>query len=102
MIVILAISYRRNHFQTEKIALEYDATLCFLPPYHPVLNPIEYAWSILKRMIFRTRGSIRRNTKEMTEFVKRCYVELEKPDCMQKLANCYSHVIRVSQYENFE
>jgi Transposase and inactivated derivatives len=33
------------------LAMKYDATVLFLPPYSPNLNPIEFRWAWLKRKL---------------------------------------------------
>ena len=46
----------KNYFKTAKteiqeIAEAYGHTVLYLPPYHPELNPIEYAWGYIKRKV---------------------------------------------------
>jgi putative transposase len=44
-------SHRAEH--TRKIAADNDINLVFLPKYSPDLNPIEYIWKSIKRVISR-------------------------------------------------
>lgn len=44
----------RSKAVSEKAA-ELDIHLVFLPPYSPDLNPIEFIWKTLKRLISKTR-----------------------------------------------
>lgn len=71
------------------LANELGAKMLFLPPYHPALNPIEYGWSVLKRMVFKTRGAVKRNTEEMKKFVQGCMARMEnEADYGVKLIRC--------------
>lgn len=37
--------------EIDELAIQYNARLMYLPAYSPNLNPIEKAWSVLKRKV---------------------------------------------------
>jgi transposase len=37
--------------EIDELAIQYNARLMYLPAYSPDLNPIEKAWSVLKRKV---------------------------------------------------
>ncbi|MFQ6063540.1 MAG: transposase [Methanosarcinales archaeon] len=45
------ISHTSIFLETIKKAKELGIYLIFLPPYSPDLNPIEYIWKSIKRML---------------------------------------------------
>lgn len=51
--IILIIDNFRSHWanKTREKAKELDISLVFLPPYSPDLNPIEFIWKSIKRII---------------------------------------------------
>lgn len=51
--IILIIDNFRSHWanKTRKKAKELDISIVFLPPYSPDLNPIEFIWKSIKRII---------------------------------------------------
>ena len=42
------------HFHIKQIAIERNINLVFLPKYSPDLNPIEYIWKSIKRVVSRS------------------------------------------------
>jgi transposase len=50
---------------------EKEATLIFLPPYHPELNPIELAWNKIKQFL-------RKSQARTTESLYECYAKAIK------------------------
>jgi len=48
-------------------AAELDIHLVFLPPYSPDLNPIEYIWKSLKRVVSKTRITDREHMTSVLE-----------------------------------
>jgi putative transposase len=54
-LVIILDNFPSHHaIKTLEYAEENRITLVFLPPYSPDLNPIEYIWKSIKRIISRT------------------------------------------------
>lgn len=53
----------------DQLALKHDIDLCFLPPYHPDLNPIEVAWALAKNYVAR------HNTTRKFDDVKKWLLE---------------------------
>jgi len=51
--IILILDNFRSHKATKValVAAEINITLIFLPPYSPDLNPIEFIWKSIKRLI---------------------------------------------------
>jgi len=54
-------------------ASELNIELVYLPPYSPDLNPIEYLWKSIKRMI---SVSVIESKLELTEIVRRSFFDL--------------------------
>lgn len=50
--------------EIDELALQYNARLMYLPAYSPDLNPIEKAWSVLKRKV---RGIVSQQDKSIRE-----------------------------------
>ena len=61
-----------------------------------MLNPIEHAWFILKRLIHNTRGNTKYNTKTMKAFVERC-IERLTDEKVTQLVNCCAKIEQVIQ-----
>jgi len=54
-LVIILDNFRSHHaIKTREYAEQIRIKLVFLPPYSPDLNPIEYIWKSVKRIISRT------------------------------------------------
>jgi len=54
-LVIILDNFRSHHaILTREYAEQNRMKLVFLPPYSPDLNPIEYIWKSIKRIISRT------------------------------------------------
>ena len=54
-IVIILDNFRSHHaHKTREYAEQNHIDLIFLPPYSPDLNPIEFIWKSIKRIISRT------------------------------------------------
>ena len=49
-----------------------DIDLVFLPPYSPDLNPIEYIWKSVKRVI---SNRFVKNLEDMREVIVRSFIE---------------------------
>jgi putative transposase len=68
-----------DNFQTHKAkrvkekARTLNIELIYLPPYSPDLNPIEYLWKSIKRLISVSRIE---SKQELTEIVKRKFFDL--------------------------
>jgi len=54
-LVIILDNFRSHHaVKTREYTEQIRIKLVFLPPYSPDLNPIEYIWKSVKRIISRT------------------------------------------------
>jgi transposase len=54
-LVIILDNFRSHHAnKTKEFAEQNGITLVFLPPYSPDLNPIEFIWKSIRRIISRT------------------------------------------------
>jgi putative transposase len=54
-IVVILDNFRSHHAkQTEACAAECGIELVHLPPYSPDLNPLEFIWKSIKRVISQT------------------------------------------------
>ena len=54
-LVIILDNFRSHHANLTREYAEHNRiNLVFLPPYSPDLNPIEYIWKSVKRIISRT------------------------------------------------
>jgi transposase len=54
-LVIILDNFRSHHAnKTREYAEKNHINLIFLPPYSPDLNPIEFIWKSIKRIISRT------------------------------------------------
>jgi len=54
-LVIILDNFRSHHATiTREYADQNGINLVFLPPYSPDLNPIEFIWKSIKRIISRT------------------------------------------------
>ena len=54
-LVIILDNFRSHHaVKTREYAKENRINLVFLPPYSPDLNPIEFIWKSIRRIISRT------------------------------------------------
>ena len=54
-LVIILDNFRSHHAEkTREYAEHNKIDLVFLPPYSPDLNPIEFIWKSIKRIISRT------------------------------------------------
>jgi putative transposase len=54
-IVVILDNFRSHHAKkTEQYAAECGIELVYLPPYSPDLNPIEFIWKSIKRVISQT------------------------------------------------
>ena len=51
----------------KKRALELDIRLVYLPPYSPDLNPIEFLWKSIKRIVYRTLIASEMHLKALIE-----------------------------------
>jgi len=55
-VVIILDNFRAHHSRkVAECAEELDITRVFLPPYSPHLNPIEFIWKTLKRIVSKVR-----------------------------------------------
>jgi transposase len=51
-IIVILDNFKTHHAnEVEKIALDLGILLVFLPPYSPDLNPIEFIWKSVKRVL---------------------------------------------------
>jgi transposase len=64
---------------------EAGASVLYLPPYSPDLNPIESAWSKLKNCL-RTTGA--RSIEALEEAISRALPELRPSDCRGWFKHC--------------
>jgi putative transposase len=54
-IVVILDNFRSHHAKlTEACAVECGIALVHLPPYSPDLNPLEFIWKSIKRVISQT------------------------------------------------
>ena len=54
-LLIILDNFRSHHaHETVAVAQKENIDLVFLPPYSPELNPIEYIWKSIKRVVSRT------------------------------------------------
>jgi transposase len=58
---------------TKETASDLSIRLVFLPPYSPDLNPIEFIWKSIKRVISR---EFSRNTNHLKDLIKRSFEAL--------------------------
>lgn len=85
-IVIILDNFRSHHATvTQLCALQYNIKLIFLPPYSPDLNPIEFIWKSIKRVISRT---FIRNIDHMKEII---LTEFEKFASSLTFAKAWIH-----------
>jgi len=75
--VILVLDNFRSHWARATLvqAERLDIELVFLPPYSPNLNPIEYIWKSVKRII---SDRFVKNLEEMRAIVARSFLEFSK------------------------
>ncbi len=57
---------------TAEFAKECDIKLVFLPPYSPDLNPIEYSWKSIKRIISH---SFIKNAEHLKEIIESAFLK---------------------------
>jgi putative transposase len=51
-IIVIWDNFKSHHaYAVEKIAFDLGIFLVFLPPYSPDLNPIEFIWKTIKRLL---------------------------------------------------
>lgn len=51
-IIVILDNFKTHHAsEVEKIAFDFGILLVFLPPYSPDLNPIEFIWKSIKRVL---------------------------------------------------
>lgn len=75
-IIIIIDNFRSHHAQdTLEYAEMLDIHLIFLPPYSPDLNPIEYIWKDIKKVISTHFIACK---EEMRLLIKETYTELSK------------------------
>ena len=73
-IIILLDNYSTHHAsQVKATARELDIYLVYLPPYSPDLNPLEYLWKSIKRIMSR---SCIRTLEEMKENIAEGWKQL--------------------------
>jgi len=54
-IVVILDNFRSHHAKkTEQCAADCGIELVYLPPYSPDLNPLEFIWKSIKRVISQT------------------------------------------------
>jgi len=67
-IVMITDNFAVHHSKTvASKAEELNIHLVFLPPYSPDLNPIEFVWKSLKRIVSKTRIIDRRHMMDLLE-----------------------------------
>ena len=75
-IIIIIDNFRSHHAQdTLEYAEMLDIHLIFLPPYSPDLNPIEYIWKDVKKVISTHFIACK---EEMRTLINETYTELSK------------------------
>jgi putative transposase len=52
---------------------ELNIELIYLPPYSPDLNPIEYLWKSIKRVVSISKIE---NKQELIDIVRDCFIDL--------------------------
>jgi putative transposase len=52
---------------------ELNIELIYLPPYSPDLNPIEYLWKSIKRVVSISKIE---NKQELVDIVRECFIDL--------------------------
>ena len=82
-----------QHTKTEiqEIAEAYGHTVLYLPPYHPELNPIEYAWGYVKRIVSEESPYNANVLKE--EVLPKAFSMLP----LQVIKNFFSHVRKTEE-----
>jgi len=79
---MLIDNFRSHHaFDTLEYAEMLDICLVFLPPYSPDLNPIEYIWKDVKKMVSTHFVTCK---EEMRTLINDTYTELSKKLSMRQ------------------
>ena len=70
--IVIVLDNFRSHKAKETIscAMDCNLRLTFLPPYSPDLNPIEFIWKSIKRVI---SSSFIKDVKHMRDIVKKLF-----------------------------
>ena len=70
--IVLILDNARYHWSADArhVAWQLGITLCYLPPYSPDLNPIEFLWKDLKRLFFLS------SLDEIVEKIEDVFLEL--------------------------
>ena len=72
------LNAHRNR-RVREMVLETGATIRFLPPYSPELNPIEAAWSKLKHLIRKYRAT---TTEGLRQAIYRAFRHIRDSDAL--------------------
>lgn len=81
-IVIILDNFKSHHAaRVAERALELGIDLAFLPPYSPDLNPIEFIWKAIKRVVSRTFIISR---EDMCRVIENAFFSLSKSSSYAK------------------
>lgn len=75
-IMIILDNFRSHHAgKVQEKAVELDIDLIFIPPYSPDLNPIEFIWKSIKRIV---SGSFINSRESMCGLIENAFSLLSK------------------------
>ncbi|MBI4366058.1 MAG: transposase [Deltaproteobacteria bacterium] len=84
--IVIADNLRSHKVAGIRAAIEaVGATLCYLPPYSPDLNPIEKFFSKLKALL---RKAAARSVEALWEVLGRCLDAVAPEECCNYFKSC--------------